>query len=132
MKYLLDTHTFIWWILDTPKLSDLAKNIISDKENSLFLSSASAWEIVIKSSIGKLSLPESPKEFIRKQLHLNSIKPLNLTFDHTFELIKLPMIHKDPFDRILVAQANSENLTIITDDPLIKQYEVKVLTAKSL
>lgn len=61
MKYLLDTHIFIWWILDTPKLSDLAKNIISDKENSLFLSSASAWEIVIKSSIGKLSLPESPK-----------------------------------------------------------------------
>jgi len=127
MKYLTDTHIFLWWITDNPRLSEHVRKAVASPENEIFLSSASTWEMVIKSSVGKLSLPSSPDLFIRKQLALNDIKILNVTIEHTFALLKLPMIHKDPFDRILIAQANAENLIIITDDVLIKKYGITVM-----
>ncbi|MBF0099874.1 MAG: type II toxin-antitoxin system VapC family toxin [Desulfobacterales bacterium] len=127
MKYLLDTHIFIWWILDDPKLSDVFKSKISNSNNEFYFSAASAWEIVIKSSIGKLTLPDSPEKFINDQLHQNRIIELGITIEHTLQLLTLPFLHKDPFDRILIAQSNFEQITIITDDVLIKQYDVKVL-----
>ena len=130
MKYLLDTHIFLWWILNNSKLSKLsksAKKAITNAENDLYLSSASTWEMVIKSTIGKLSLPSPPEILVREQLILNAVIALDISIEHTLALSKLPMLHKDPFDRILIAQSICENLTIITDDPLIKAYEVKCL-----
>jgi PIN domain nuclease of toxin-antitoxin system len=103
MKYLLDTHIFLWWITDNPKLSEHAREIFADPYNEIFLSAASTWEMVIKSSAGKLSLPSSPVLFIRTQIAMNDITILNITVEHTFALLRLPMIHKDPFDRILIA-----------------------------
>ncbi len=127
MRFLLDTHIFLWWILEDPKLPRAARDAIIDSDNELYLSSASTWEMIIKSTLGKLSLPASPETFIRNQLDLHEITTLYITIEHTFALAALPMIHKDPFDRMLIAQAIYENLTLITDDPTIKQYHVKVL-----
>ncbi len=124
MKYLMDTHIFLWWILENPKLKYRVKAIIRNKNNILYLSAASTWEMLIKSGVGKLSLPASPETFIRKQLLLNDINILNITLQHTFALAELPLTHKDPFDRILIAQAKCENCAFITDDALIKSYDV--------
>lgn len=124
MRFLLDTHIFLWWLLEDPKLSHRVRNLVSDPDNQLYFSSASSWEMVIKSALGKLSLPASPEKFISEQLFLNDITPLAITTAHTFALAGLPMIHKDPFDRILIAQALHENLVLITDDPLIEQYDL--------
>ena len=125
MRYLLDTHIFIWWILDHPKLLKSFRDIIGDSSNELFFSSASAWEIVIKATLGKLSLPGNAVEWIRKHLDFNRINALPITVEHALMLHELPNLHKDPFDRIMVAQARCEGLTIITDDEWIAKYAVK-------
>ncbi len=122
----MDTHIFLWWISENPKLKDRVKAIIRNKNNILYLSAASTWEMIIKSGVGKLSLPDSPETFIRQQLLLNDINILNITLQHTFALAELPLIHKDPFDRILIVQAKCGNCTFITDDTLIKSYDVNV------
>ena len=127
MKCLLDTHAFIWLITEDPKLSSTARKYILDGRTSLYLSSASIWEIVIKCSIGKLKLPGHPQTFIDKQLVANFIEELPITFKHAFHLQQLPGHHKDPFDRMLVAQAIFEKLSIITIDPIIAQYPVKII-----
>lgn len=127
MKCLLDTHAFIWLITEDPKLSPAACDCIFDGRTSLYLSSASVWEIVIKCTIGKLRLPGHPQAFISRQLVTNSIEELPITFKHAFHLQQLPDHHKDPFDRMLVAQAISEKLPIITIDPIIAQYPVKTI-----
>jgi PIN domain nuclease of toxin-antitoxin system len=126
MRYLLDTHIFLWWIGDQPKLSEAIKRAIAAPENEIYVSAASAWEMIIKSAIGKLSLPPSPEEFIRNQLRLNRMFPLPISIEHALTIATLPMIHKDPFDRMLIAQAISEGLVLITDDPVIKNYQVNV------
>jgi PIN domain nuclease of toxin-antitoxin system len=125
MRCLLDTHIFIWWILDHPKLSRSSRETIADPTNELFFSSASAWEIVIKSTLGKLSLPENPVQWIRKHLDFNRIQALPITVEHALMLHELPSLHRDPFDRIMVAQARCEDLTIITDDEWILKYEIR-------
>ena len=125
MRCLMDTHIFIWWILDHPKLPRSSRQIIADSTTELFFSSASAWEIIIKSTIGKLSLPENPTGWIRKHLDLNRINALPITLEHALMLHELPNLHKDPFDRIMVAQARCEDLTILTDDEWIPRYAVK-------
>lgn len=127
MKCLLDTHAFIWLITDDPKLSITARSCILDSHTSLYLSSASVWEIVIKCNIGKLKLSGSPQTLITKQLSENLIEELPISFNHVFHLRQLPEHHKDPFDRMLVAQALAEKLTIITIDPLITRYSVKTI-----
>lgn len=127
MKYLLDTHTFLWMIADDEKLSVTAKKCILDKKSKLYLSSASIWEIVIKTSIGKLTLPEHPQTFIKKQLAENMIDELPVTFKHAFQLLQLPYHHKDPFDRMLISQAQSEKLSILTTDSLFAGYDIKTI-----
>ena len=125
MKYLLDTHIFLWWITDNSKLQKSTRDLISDKSNELFLSSASLWEIMIKSKLSKIDLPDDPKTYLKKQVEINSINILNITMEHSLETYDLPEIHKDPFDRMLIAQARVEKLTIVTSDFFIKRYEVK-------
>jgi PIN domain nuclease of toxin-antitoxin system len=127
MKYLLDTHIFLWWITDNTKLQNKTRDLISDKSNELFLSSASLWEIMIKSKLNKIDLTDEPKAYLKEQVELNSISILNITMEHSLEIYDLPEIHKDPFDRMLIAQARVEKLTILTTDSFIKRYEVKTL-----
>lgn len=127
MKVLLDTHVFLWWITDDPRLSERAREIISDGENTLFFSAASAWEIAIKAKLGKLSVPGDFEAFITEQLIQNSITPLPVRLGHALRVYNLPVHHRDPFDRLLVAQAQVEKLPIVTGDPAIAQYPVEVI-----
>lgn len=127
MKALLDTHTFLWWILDDKRLSPRARETIRDPNNTLFLSAASAWEMVIKAQAGRLRLPENPARFIHEQLSLQGIEGLPVQVSHALHVSSLPAHHRDPFDRLLVAQSQMENLPILSSDPLIAQYEVEII-----
>ena len=127
MRFLLDTHAFIWWIIDDSRLSTVARDAIGNPENRLYLSAASTWEIILKAEAGKISLPDKASEFIEKQLQENSVEPLPIKIPHTLAMTTLPAIHKDPFDRMLIAQSRYEEMTIITDDSLISEYEVNTL-----
>ncbi|MGE5603349.1 MAG: type II toxin-antitoxin system VapC family toxin [Nitrososphaerales archaeon] len=127
MKALLDTHAFLWWITNDHRMSARAASIIEDGANSLLLSTASAWEIVIKAQMGRLPLPGSPVHYVPEQMTINGIEPLPVGLTHALALYELPPLHRDPFDRLLVAQAQSEHLPILTNDPLIRQYDVEVL-----
>ena len=127
MRALLDTHTFLWWITDRPQLSARVREIIGDGGNELFLSAASGWEIAIKAQLGKLELPDDLGRFIIEQLALNAFTSLPIQMDHALRVYTLPRHHRDPFDRILVAQCQLENMPILSADPQIAQYPVKVL-----
>ena len=127
MRALLDTHTFLWWITDRPQLSARVREIIGDGGNELFLSAASGWEIAIKAQLGKLELPDDLGRFIIEQLALNAFTSLPIQMDHALHVYTLPRHHRDPFDRILVAQCQLENMPILSADPQIAQYPVKVL-----
>jgi PIN domain nuclease of toxin-antitoxin system len=127
MKILLDTHVFLWWITDSNQLSQNARSIISNPENEIFLSAASCWEMAIKASLGRLTLPEKPDSFIPAQLAENNISGLPVQLSHALAVCDLPMHHRDPFDRILVAQARLEKMTLMTSDSLISMYDVYVI-----
>lgn len=127
MKILLDTHTFIWWITDSSFLSPKAYSLLEDKDSELFLSIASVWEIAIKTNLGKLELREPIEKLIPEQLRLNNIDLLPIQLKHIFGLSHLTHIHKDPFDRLLIAQAKAEKIPILSNDQIIKKYGAKVL-----
>ncbi|RMD59631.1 type II toxin-antitoxin system VapC family toxin [Candidatus Parcubacteria bacterium] len=127
MNVLLDTHAFLWWIDDNPKLSPRARGVISDAGNALFLSAASGWEMAIKARLGKLKLPDDLEHFIADQLVTNAFSSLPIQLSHALHVYTLPDYHRDPFDRILVAQGQLENMPILTADPQIAQYSVQVI-----
>jgi len=127
MKALLDTHAFLWWVTDDIHLSSRARAIIADGDNELFLSAASGWEMAIKIRLGKLHLPDNPASFVFEQLKINTIEPLAVQMAHALRVYSLPRHHRDPFDRILVAQAQVERMPIITADPQVAQYDVEIL-----
>ena len=127
MKVLLDTHVFLWWITDDSKLPVHVRKIVADGENELFLSSASCWEIAIKAHIWSLKLPAKPDVFVSEQMVLNSIQSLPIQVSHALHVFNLPHHHRDPFDRMLVAQAQLEDLPILTSDPLVAKYKVKTI-----
>jgi PIN domain nuclease of toxin-antitoxin system len=127
MKALLDTHTFLWWVTDDAALSPRVRQIISDGDNELFFSAASGWEIAIKVQLGRLKLPDNLERFIPEQLSINAIESLPIQLSHALHVYTLPDYHRDPFDRILVAQSQLENLPILTADPQIAQYSVEVI-----
>jgi PIN domain nuclease of toxin-antitoxin system len=127
MRALLDTHTFLWWISDNPHLSPRVREIIGNGENELFLSAASGWEMAIKAGLGRLQLPPNLEHFILEQMALNAIESLPAQMSHALHVYKLPAHHRDPFDRMLIAQAQLENLPILTVDPQIARYSVKVI-----
>lgn len=124
MRYLLDTHAFLWWITDDPRLSPVARSIIGDPENRVLFSAASAWEIAIKRQIGRLSFVADPAVLISRQVAANAFGSLPIEVRHTLQVIQLPLHHRDPFDRILVAQSRIEGIALLTADPLIAQYDV--------
>jgi len=127
MKLLLDTHTFIWWASAPEKLSEKVLAAFENTENSLILSVASAWEMQIKSHLGKLRLDMPLKELIKSQEKENDLKILPVELKHTYELNTLPSIHKDPFDRLLIAQSNLEGLTLVSKDSKFSGYSVNIL-----
>jgi PIN domain nuclease of toxin-antitoxin system len=127
MRALLDTPTFLWWITDDPRLSPRVRKIMSDGGNELFLSAASGWEMAIKAKLGRLQLPGDLERFISEQLALNAIESLPVEMSHALHVYKLPDHHRDPFDRMLIAQAQLENLPILTADPQISRYPVEVI-----
>jgi PIN domain nuclease of toxin-antitoxin system len=118
MKYLLDTHIFIWWSENNPILSKEIREVISNPKNSIYVSLVSAWEIVIKSSIKKIKLKASLPIMVSK----SRFELMSINLDHILALQKLPTIHKDPFDRLLVAQAKSEKIKLLTSDPQVIKY----------
>lgn len=127
MKFLLDTCTFLWITKGSEELSPHVIEIFSDPKNEVYLSAVSAWEINIKYLLDKLPLPLSPERFIPKERKRHLIAPLNLSENDTLHLCKLPILHKDPFDRMLICQAIEHSMTILTPDPLIKQYPIRSL-----
>ena len=130
MKALLDTHVFLWWIMDDERLTPYIRDFIADEGNDLFLSSASCWEIAIKTKIGRLKLSENPEKFIPDQMIANNITGLPIQLVHALHVYNLPDHHRDPFDRILVAQARIEKIHIITNDNIFADYDVKILLGK--
>jgi len=127
MKYLLDTHAFLWFVTDDDKLSSNARSIIKNSNNEVYFSAASAWEMSIKVSLGRLTIKEDLEPFIIKQLAENNFSTLSITIFHSIYTSKLPEIHKDPFDRMIVAQSKVENLSLISKDKNIKKYKVPVV-----
>lgn len=126
MKGIMDTHTFIWWDSDPAKLSPTASAFMQDPTNLIFLSIVSVWEITIKQQLGKLTL-RMPLATIVRQQQSNGILILQPTLEHAFAVEALPTPHKDPFDRLLIAQANVENAAMLTADPLFSQYPVTIV-----
>ncbi len=127
MKVLLDTHAFLWWIADDPRLSLRARQVMEAADTELFLSAVSGWEIAIKSRLGKLRLPADLEDFIVEQLGINAIQVLPIQMSHALRVYTLPDLHRDPFDRMLVAQSQLERLPILTGDPQIAQYPVTTI-----
>ena len=127
MKALLDTHTFIWWANDDPSLSAAARNAIGDRTNEIFLSAVSTWEMAIKIAIGKLRLAVPLTSFVLSQSSQYQFRPLHITYDHTYQVEALPQHHRDPFDRLLIAQAMVEGLVLLTGDIKFAPYGVGIL-----
>ena len=127
MKYLLDTHAFLWWIGDDPALSEKARAIISAGENKIYLSAVSVWEIAIKSRLGRLEMTEGLEAFMDRHIRENSFQPLPVTLTHSAKVLSLSNHHRDPFDQMLVAQSMVEEMPIISIDKMIGTYEVKVV-----
>jgi PIN domain nuclease of toxin-antitoxin system len=126
MTLLFDTHAFLWAIGQPEKLSSVARLALENPENQRVVSVTSLWEIALKVQIGKLDLPVSPS-FYRQHLQRLHASLLPVEARHTFELMRLPLLHRDPFDRLLVAQARTDQLTLLTCDTLIARYPVATL-----
>ena len=124
MRLLLDTHVLLWWLADDPALSKQARTLIAN-EPEVFASAASAWEIAVKRALGKLEAPED----LESALEASGIQRLPIDFEHATVAGGLPRHHDDPFDRMLVAQAQREGLTLLTSDVRISRYAVPVLSA---
>jgi PIN domain nuclease of toxin-antitoxin system len=131
MRLLLDTPVFLWWFLTPERLSDRAKLLLEDPDNELLLSAASSLEIAIKSALKKLELPEPPVRYVTSRLETNGLVPLPVEHVHALRVSELPLHHRDPFDRLLIAQAQLENATLATGDPAFLLYDVDLLWAAS-
>jgi PIN domain nuclease of toxin-antitoxin system len=127
MKYLLDTHAFLWFVTDDRRISPKARKIIKDKSNEIYFSAVSAWEMSIKIRLGRLTIEGDLEPFIVKQLAENSFTALSITIFHSIYTSKLPEIHKDPFDRMIIAQSITENMALLSKDKNIKKYKVPLV-----
>ena len=127
MQLLLDTHTFLWWVDDAEPLSRRARSAIADPRNACVLSLASCWEMAIKVSLRKLRLPGPIERFIPEQLARNGFRELPIELDHIARTARLVFHHRDPFDRILVAQTLAEDLAVVSADPVFRRYGVRTI-----
>lgn len=127
MKYLLDTHTFLWWCQGADQLSPHARDVIAAGSNEIYFSAASAWEIAIKTGKGRLTLPEEPGRYITSRMHQHRFLALPVGISHAVGVYELPPHHTDPFDRLLIVQSRMESLPLITKDEEIQKYDVEVI-----
>ena len=127
MKLLLDTCTFLWIASRPESLSAPARTLFKDPENEVYLSAASSWEIAMKHAIGRLPLPEPPDRLIPRLRERHGVSPLPIDEESTMHVTRLPPLHRDPFDRILVCQSIVHGMTLLTPDPLITQYPARVM-----
>ena len=125
MNLLLDTHALLWWLDDSERLSEQARTAIADGGNPVFVSAAVIWEIRIKQALGKLKVPRNFRTALERQ-HFDSI---DITADHAHAISELPMHHRDPFDRMLVAQCKVDKLTLVTRDAGLKKYKIPLIQA---
>ena len=127
MRALIDAHAFLWWGASEDRLSPLARSVMEDASSELYVSAASIWEIAIKFHKGGLDLPVGVDQFVEERLRRNDWLSLPIDRRHVLNAARLPAIHRDPFDRMLVAQSQIEDLPIITTDPAITRYDVETI-----
>jgi len=127
MRMLLDTHCWLWWITTPERLAPRIQELIVDGQNEVYLSAASGWEIAIKYALGKLVLPEEPEKFVPSRLMRDAILPLPIHHAHALRVGTLPLHHRDPFDRLLISQAQVEHLPIVTVDRQLEAYDVELI-----
>ena len=127
MTLLIDTHCWLWWLTEPEKLRAPAVALLNEAATKILLSAVSSWEIAIKYSLGKLDLPEPPEEFVAARLRRDRIQALAIEHSHALKTAGLPYHHRDPFDRLLVAQAMVLDIPIMTVDPAFDAYEVQVI-----
>ena len=131
MKVLLDTQCWLWWFSQPERLSEEAINQIADETNQVWFSVASVWEIGIKVSIGKLPLPEKIDDYISTRMIQLGARSLEITASHALQASALPLFHRDPFDRMLIAQSQIEGMTLVSADSMFDRYDVSVIWAAS-
>jgi PIN domain nuclease of toxin-antitoxin system len=124
VKFIADTHAFIWFITDAAQLSPKSKLLLESPESERVLSVASIWEIAIKTSLGKLSFKRPLEQFLPEQTRLNYFQTLNISAEHALRVASLPLLHRDPFDRLIVAQALVEGLPILSNDRVLDAYGI--------
>jgi PIN domain nuclease of toxin-antitoxin system len=128
LKVLLDTHAFLWWITDDSQLSSRARRIITDRSNEIYFSAASGWEIAIKARLGRLSISGRDAEsFVAEQVAANAFRVLPIHLTHALRTCSLPDHHRDPFDRLLIAQAIIEELAFVSIDRELARYKVRII-----
>lgn len=127
MKLLLDTHTFLWFVNDNPKLSNHLKDLIEDTNNTSYLSVASLWEMSIKFNLGKLTLDPNYEEFVEREVTTSTIQLLNIELEHLRINSTLPFHHRDPFDRLIIAQSIVEDIPIVSVDSAFDKYSVALI-----
>lgn len=129
MTYLLDTHIGLWMLAAPQKLGARVRDLVTDSDNRLVLSVASSWEIAIKYGVGRLALPERPALFVPKFMDATGVRGLPIEHRHALAVAELPMHHRDPFDRILVAQAQLEGMALVTADTAFDAYDLELVRA---
>lgn len=127
MKYLLDTEVWLWSLSEPDRLNSRAKKLLADGTQEIYLSAASSWEIAVKYAMGKLPLPEPPDRYVTQRMTAQGLRALTISHDHALRVYALAHHHKDPFDRLLIAQAEAERLTLLTADAAFKDYGVKLV-----
>jgi len=127
VRVLLDTDVFLWWVVEDPRLSPVARETIGDPDVDVLVSPVSAWEIAIKAADRRLDLPEPPVTYVPSRMAANAFHELPITMAHCLRTAELPGIHRDPFDRLLVAQALAEDVPLVTGDPAITRYGVETI-----
>ena len=125
MRLLLDTHTLLWWVEDDPQLSPAARDSIGDENNECLVSLVSAWEMAIKTSLGKLRLTGPVLDYFQQHLPGNNFRRLDITLEHVTRVQNLPLHHRDPFDRLLLAQAQQERLALVSADAMVLRYGIE-------
>jgi PIN domain nuclease of toxin-antitoxin system len=129
VRVLIDTQALLWWMNDSPRLGRAAHAVIADPSTPVWISAVVAWEIVIKVMTGRLALKEPPEICIPREMERQGFQALSISTAHALAVRSLPKHHRDPFDRMLVAQATAEGLTVVTTDPMFRRYDVSVLDA---
>jgi PIN domain nuclease of toxin-antitoxin system len=127
MKFLLDTGIFLWSLGGVGKLNREALELLAENREEVYLSAASSWEIGVKASLGKLQLPEPPQRYVPHRMTLLGLRALQITHSHALAVSELPGYHKDPFDRLLIAQAQAEGMTLMTADAICAKYPIEIL-----